>query len=125
MAQRGLFACADRAMDDEPIFELLARDPAFGRLVRAWADERHAAVRAGDRPYEDMNQVREARMIAEDGERWRRDHLYAWRRHHPLPAPSRPVPLTRPDESPRVTAGGAGIDVGRSENEVDFPRMKV
>jgi hypothetical protein len=114
MAKRGLFSCIDRALDGEPVFELLARDPSFGKLVRAWADERQAAIRAGDRPHVDMNQVREARNFAEDGEKWRRDNLYAWRKHHPLPQLSRPVPLNPP----------APPDA-RSENEIEFPRMKL
>jgi hypothetical protein len=116
MAKRGLFSCIDRALDEEPVFELLARDPAFGKLVRAWADERLAAIRAGDRPHVDMNQVREARNFAEDGEKWRRDNLYAWRRHHPLPD-LRPVPLNPP--TPPDPPGA------RSENEAHFPKMTI
>jgi len=79
-AKQGRFSCLDRAMDGEPVFELLARDPSFGRMVRAWADEREAAVNAGDRPKEDMEQVQEARGIATEGEAWRREHLYEWRK---------------------------------------------
>jgi hypothetical protein len=74
-----LFSCADRALPDEPVFELLARDPSFAKLVRAWADEREAAVLCGDRPASDMDQVNEARHCAVIGENWRREHLYAWR----------------------------------------------
>jgi hypothetical protein len=111
MAKFGLFHCLDRALDGEPVFVLLARDPSFGKLVRAWADERQAAIRAGDRPHVDMNQVREARNFAEDGEKWRRDNLYAWRRHHPLPQPAA-VPLTHPDAT-------------RAENEANFPKMTI
>jgi hypothetical protein len=79
-AKRGLFSCLDRAMEGEPVFELLARDPSFGKFVRAWADEREAAIRAGDRPEADMAQVDEARTLAAEGEAWRRDNLYAWRK---------------------------------------------
>jgi hypothetical protein len=75
-----LFSCAERAMPDEPVFELLARDPSFATLVRAWADEREAAIMCGDRPVTDVDQVREARACADAGENWRRDNLYAWRR---------------------------------------------
>jgi hypothetical protein len=82
-AKQGRFSCLDRAMDGEPVFELLARDPSFGRLVRAWADEREAAINAGDRPREDMEQVSEARLMAAEGEQWRRDHLYEWRKVKP------------------------------------------
>lgn len=79
-AKQGTFSCMARAMDGEPVFELLARDPSFGRLVRAWADERQAAIDAGDRPREDQEQVTEARSIATEGELWRREHLYEWRK---------------------------------------------
>jgi hypothetical protein len=75
-----MFSCLDRAMPGEPDFTLLARDPSFGRMVRAWADERERAVDAGDRPTDDRQQVQEAREIAERGERWRREHMYEWRR---------------------------------------------
>ena len=74
-----LFSCADRALPDEPVFELLARDPSFAKLLRLWADEREAAIRCGDRPPADIEQVREARVCADLGEQWRRAHLYEWR----------------------------------------------
>ena len=79
MAQRGLFSCLQSAMPDEPVFELLARDPSFGRLVRAWADERERAIDAGDRPEGDRLQVKDAREMAAAGEAWRRENLYSWR----------------------------------------------
>ena len=79
-AKRGLFSPFDHALDGEPIFELLARDPSFGKFVRAWADEREAAIRSGDRPESDAARVEEARAIAADGEAWRRDNLYEWRK---------------------------------------------
>jgi hypothetical protein len=119
MAKRGLFSCIDRALDEEPVFELLARDPAFGRLVRAWADERQAAIRAGDRPHVDMNQVREARNFAEDGEKWRRENLYSWRRHHPLPN-LRQVPLNPPTPPTPPDPPAA-----HAENEANFPKMTI
>jgi hypothetical protein len=78
--KRGLFSCLDRAMDGEPVFELLARDPSFGKFVRAWADEREAAIRSGDRPEVDSAQVEEARALAAEGEAWRRENLYEWRK---------------------------------------------
>jgi hypothetical protein len=80
MADEELFSCLDRAMPGEPTFSLLARDPSFGHMVRSWADERERAIDAGDRPADDRQQVQEARDIAERGERWRREHLYEWRR---------------------------------------------
>lgn len=78
-ANPSIFSCLDVALPDEPYFELLARDPSFGKLVRAWADEREAAIRAGDRPIEDTAKVDQARSCAIEGETWRRDNLYSWR----------------------------------------------
>ena len=75
-----LLSCLDRAMPGEPTFPLLARDPSFGHHVRAWADERERAINAGDRPEGDRLQVQEAREIADQGEKWRREHMYEWRR---------------------------------------------
>ena len=80
MADDELLSCMDRAMPGETTFTLLARDPSFGHMVRAWADERERAVNAGDRPGDDRLQVAEAREIAERGEKWLRDHMYEWRR---------------------------------------------
>src|SRR5579864_1431020 len=82
-ANPSIFSCLDQALPEEPYFELLARDPSFGKFVRAWADEREAAIRAGDRPESDHAKVAEARDCAEEGERWRRDNLYAWRAVRP------------------------------------------
>jgi hypothetical protein len=78
-ANPSLFTCLDNAMPGEPTFELLARDPHFPKMVRAWADEREAAILAEDRPHTDYGKVHEARDCAADGERWRAANLYAWR----------------------------------------------
>jgi len=86
MADDELLSCLDRAMPGEPMFPLLGRDPSFGRMVRAWADERERAIDAGDRPQDDRLQVAEARELAERGEKWRREHMYEWRRA-PVAAP--------------------------------------
>lgn len=101
MVLRGLFSPVERAMEDEPTFELLARDPSFGRMVRAWADERERAVDCGDRPKEDLEQVREARDIASEGEYWRRENLYKWRRQQiPITEGGEADGLTRASENP-------------------------
>lgn len=68
-----------RALDDEPVFELLARDPTFSKYVNAWAEEREAAIACGERPEADRLQVAEARATAEKGAAWRRENLYKWR----------------------------------------------
>jgi hypothetical protein len=70
---------SSRAMDDEPVFDLLARDPTFAKYVNAWADEREAAIDCGERPESDRAQVAAARACAESGARWRQENLYKWR----------------------------------------------
>jgi len=71
--------CFARAMDDEPMFVLLARDPGAPALVRAWCDQREQEISEGKRPASDLAQVQEARGCAERMERWRTDNDGAWR----------------------------------------------
>jgi hypothetical protein len=71
--------CFAAAMDDEPMFVLLARDPSAPAQVRAWADEREAAINAGRKPASDMSKVQEARDCADNMERWREENDGAWR----------------------------------------------
>lgn len=71
--------CFHRAMDDEPMFVLLARDLSAPSKVRAWADEREAEVQAGRKPASDMESVHEARECADRMERWRERNDGAWR----------------------------------------------
>lgn len=91
------FDCAAVALDDEPQFTLLARDPDFAMLVRLWAVRRAAQVETGDRPLADAMQVAEAIRCADEGERWRRDNEKEkpWRNLAPSPVededPGRPT----------------------------------
>lgn len=78
-APAGIGDCFARLMPDEPYFELLARDPEFPKLVRCWANLRDLAIRCGDRPHEDLALIEGARLMADEGERWRAANLYAWR----------------------------------------------
>lgn len=71
--------CFARAMDDEPMFVLLARDPSAPRLVRQWAMEREADVKAGKRPATDLAVVEEAHGCADRMEAWRAQNDGAWR----------------------------------------------
>lgn len=71
--------CFARAMDDEPMFVLLARDPSAPALARQWADERAAAIHRGDRPETDIEQVIEARRCADRMEAWREENDGKWR----------------------------------------------
>lgn len=71
--------CFARAMDDEPMFILLARDPGAPTLVRAWCDQREQEIEQGKRPAADIEQVREARRCADRMEGWREGNDGAWR----------------------------------------------
>lgn len=63
--------CYAKALPDEPIFVLLARDPHAPDLVKEWARVRHAAIVAQVRPTEDVVLVGEARECARDMMAWR------------------------------------------------------
>lgn len=71
--------CFHAAMDDEPMFVGLARDPSMPTFVRVWADTREAEIKAGTRPASDMSKVAEARATADKMEQWRKDNDGAWR----------------------------------------------
>jgi hypothetical protein len=71
--------CFHRAMDDEPMFVLLARDPSAPSLVLAWAQGRELEIRDGKRPASDMEMVEEAREAARKMMAWREANDGAWR----------------------------------------------
>jgi hypothetical protein len=72
--------CFARAMDDEPMLVLLARDQSAPALARAWADQREADINAGRKPASDMEQVQSARAEADKMEVWREANDGAWRK---------------------------------------------
>lgn len=76
--------CYDAALDDEPMFVLLARDPSAPALVRQWAAIRRVDIEAGTRPESDLPQVREAEALAERMKAWRIDADEAWRKQPSL-----------------------------------------
>jgi hypothetical protein len=71
--------CFAKAMDDEPMFVLLARDAQAPAKVREWADERARQIDHGERPASDMAQITEARECADRMEAWRIENDGAWR----------------------------------------------
>lgn len=71
--------CFAKAMDDEPMFVLLARDPQAPALVRQWATRRRLDIGMGRRPSSDMAQVDEAERNADNMESWRLANDGAWR----------------------------------------------
>jgi len=75
----GKFDCYDKALPDEPMFVLLARDPTAPDRVEFWAKERETAIDVGKRPETDRAMVEEARQCAADMRAWRKDNLGRWR----------------------------------------------
>ena len=71
--------CFAKALDDEPMFVLLARDPVAPALVRAWASQRRDDIAHGRRPASDMAQIEEAERNAAAMEEWRDRNDGAWR----------------------------------------------
>lgn len=71
--------CFARAMDDEPMFVLLARDASAPKKVREWATQRKADISMGRKPASDMAVVDEAFETANKMEAWRETNDGAWR----------------------------------------------
>jgi hypothetical protein len=71
--------CFARAMDDEPMFVLLARDEQAPTRVRDWATQRKSDVSLGRKPASDMDQVNYAFQLADQMEAWRLEHDGKWR----------------------------------------------
>ncbi len=69
----GEFDCYFKAMPDEPMFILLARDNDAPLCVRTWAYYREMSIALGQRPKSDLVMVAEARACADAMERWRVD----------------------------------------------------
>jgi hypothetical protein len=76
--------CYDAALDDEPMFVLLARDPSAPALVRQWAAIRRVDIEAGTRPESDRAQVEEAERLADRMKTWRVEADEAWRKQPSL-----------------------------------------
>lgn len=80
----GNFDCFSNALDDEPMFVLLARDRHFRSAVEKWADERELELYRGfvgdKRKFqEEMLQLQEARDCAKEGEAWRSQNMGVWK----------------------------------------------
>ena len=70
----GNFDCYGNAEVDEPMFVLLARDPASPALVRDWADRREFMIHNKQKPESDRPMVEEARQCADAMEAWRKEN---------------------------------------------------
>lgn len=62
----GTYDCYDKAEPDEPMFILLARDPAAPKLVRDWVRWNAGNV--------DRAKIQEALACADAMDAWRREH---------------------------------------------------
>ena len=67
----GAYDCYDKAEPDEPLFVLLARDPAAPGLVEAWAAERLLLIEDGTKPEADQPMIEEALRCAAAMRSWR------------------------------------------------------
>lgn len=74
------YDCYAKALPDEPMFVLLARDPSAPTLVRDWARDREHEVYADTRPESDLAMVREALECAHAMEAWRTANDGKWRK---------------------------------------------
>ncbi len=107
--------CFKRALHDEPVFTLLARDPQAPALVRSWASQREAAgqpeqVLDGGTwvtpPHPDAETIAHARYCAARMEVWRYENqgdeatgiLPTWRRFVPGEEPTPPAPKAKPTQ---------------------------
>lgn len=72
--------CYTRALPDEPMFTLLARDPGAPDLIRLWARQRGVHIDAGLRPETDREVVKEAYDCAAAMVDWRAENDGVWRK---------------------------------------------
>lgn len=74
------FDCYANALPDEPMFILLARDPAAPIAVASWTTARAKAIDAGDAPKADHEMIAEAHCCAMEMAEWRAANLGHWSR---------------------------------------------
>lgn len=67
----GKYDCYANAEPDEPMFVILARDPAAPELVEQWAIRRINLISEGKKPESDYALVEEARECADKMRQWR------------------------------------------------------
>lgn len=71
--------CYSRALPDEPLFTLLARDPTAPACVAFWATNREAMIKRGDAPESDDRIISEARAWQHSAKVWRLEAKGKWR----------------------------------------------
>lgn len=77
--REGSNGCFARALEDEEMFILLARDDQAPTRVREWAIKRRSDIHLGLKPESDMEQVAEAYATADRMEAWREENDGKWR----------------------------------------------
>ncbi|HVB68010.1 MAG TPA: hypothetical protein VNE67_09165 [Acetobacteraceae bacterium] len=75
----GEFDCYGRALPDEPLFTLLARDVDYAAVVCEWASRRLHRIARGEAPFSDINLVIEALQTGVQGSDWRGANMGKWR----------------------------------------------
>jgi hypothetical protein len=90
----GKFDCYDKALPDEPMFILLARDPDFYKVVMEWCNRRTRAIELGKRPASDRWLVAEAMRCAVEGLLWRLNNDGKWRETQTA---AKPIEVVWPD----------------------------
>lgn len=96
--------CFYRALDDEPVFVLLARDPCFAETVRWWVTLRQALIGRGEKPLDDHAMLAEALATAQAGVVWRDDatDMTKWRPERWKVEPASPRELVETGEIDRL-----------------------
>lgn len=79
----GNFDCYGNAEPDEPMFILLARDPAAPATLEKWIEYRQGLIELGLKPETDRPMLVEARQCALDMRAWRKKN------RPPIERPSR------------------------------------
>jgi hypothetical protein len=67
----GKFDCYANAEPDEPMFVLLARDPAAPRAILEWIKVRKGMIETGAKPASDWPMIDEAVQCVSDMQAWR------------------------------------------------------
>lgn len=72
--------CYEKALPNEQMFILLARDPDAPSVVRFWTELRLRRIREGSAPIGDTIIATEALGCATLMEEWRNDNMGTWRK---------------------------------------------
>ncbi len=79
------YDCYAKALPDEPMFILLARDLCAPATVEEWANARECLISCGMKPESDRTMITEAQQCAEAMREWRKNNDGVWKRSALLP----------------------------------------